>query len=85
VSGRRGFASSAPDAWLTERLTEATAISAPAKEAYVWPMISERLQHDIEVAERATAAFAFGVIIAAFVAVAAGAAVYDVGRWFAIW
>jgi hypothetical protein len=48
-------------------------------------MTSERLQHDIEVAERATGAFAFGVVIAAFIAVAAGTAVYDVGKWLAFW
>jgi hypothetical protein len=48
-------------------------------------MNSERLHHDIEVAERATGAFAFGVIVAAFVLVAAGAAIYDVGKWVALW
>jgi hypothetical protein len=53
--------------------------------AYVDDMTLDRLQHDIEVAERATGAFAFGVIIAAFVAVAAGAAVYDIGKWLALW
>ena len=46
-------------------------------------MLSERLHHDLEVAERATGAFAFGVIIAAFVAVAIGTAVYDIGKWLA--
>jgi hypothetical protein len=54
-------------------------------QAYVAGMTLERLHHDIEVAERATGAFAFAVIIAAFVAVAAGAAVYDVGKWFTLW
>ena len=48
-------------------------------------MVRDRLHHDIEVAERATGAFAFTVIIAAFVLVAAGAAVYDVGKWLALW
>ena len=48
-------------------------------------MMSNRLHHDIEVAERATGAFAFGVVIAAFIAVAAGTAIYDIGKWFAIW
>ena len=48
-------------------------------------MVGDRLHHDIEVAERATGAFAFGVVIAAFVAVAAGAAIYDVGKWVALW
>lgn len=44
-----------------------------------------RLHHDIEVAERATGAFAFGVTIVAFVAVAVGTAVYDIGKWLALW
>jgi hypothetical protein len=48
-------------------------------------MTMARLQHDIEVAERATGAFAFGVVIAAFVAVALGTAIYDVGKWLALW
>lgn len=48
-------------------------------------MTSERLQHDLEVAERATGAFSFGVVIAAFVLVAAGTAIYDIGKWLAIW
>jgi hypothetical protein len=48
-------------------------------------MIHGRLHHDIEVAERATGAFSFGIIIAGFVAVAAGAAVYDIGKWLALW
>jgi len=77
--------SSAPDACLTGRLTGSTAIPATRFEAYVCGMNSERLHHDIEVAERATGAFAFGVVIAAFIAVAAGTAIYDIGKWFAIW
>jgi hypothetical protein len=48
-------------------------------------MTLDRLHHDIEVAERATGAFAFGVVIAAFVAVALGTAVYDIGKWLALW
>ena len=48
-------------------------------------MVSERLHHDIEVAERATGAFSFGVIIAAFIAVAAGTTIYDIGKWLAFW
>ena len=48
-------------------------------------MVRERLHHDIEVAERATGAFAFGVIIAAFVMIGAGTAIYDIGKWLAIW
>jgi len=48
-------------------------------------MVRDRLHHDIEVAERATGAFAFAVVIAAFIAVSIGAAIYDVGKWFALW
>ena len=48
-------------------------------------MVRERLHHDIEVAERATGAFAFGFVIAAFIAVSVGAAVYDIGKWLALW
>jgi hypothetical protein len=61
------------------------AIPATRFGVYVCDMMSNRLHHDIEVAERATGAFAFGVVIAAFVAVAAGTAIYDIGKWFAIW
>jgi hypothetical protein len=46
---------------------------------------SNRLHHDIEVAERATAALLVGFLLAAFVVLAAGATVYDVGKWLAIW
>ena len=63
----------------------AAAVSPAGIEAYVSRMLSERLHHDLEVAERATGAFAFGVIIAAFVAVAVGTAVYDIGKWLALW
>src|ERR1041384_5660844 len=48
-------------------------------------MVRDRLHHDIEVAERATGAFAFGVVIAAFIAVAAGTAIYNIGKWLALW
>ena len=48
-------------------------------------MVRDRLHHDIQVAERATGAFAFGVIVAAFIVVAAGTAIYDVGKWLALW
>ena len=63
----------------------AAAVSLAGIEAYVSRMLSERHHHDLEVAERATGAFAFGVIIAAFVAVAVGTAVYDIGKWLALW
>ena len=48
-------------------------------------MVRDRLHHDIEIAERATGAFAFGVVVAAFIAVAAGTAIYDIGKWLSIW
>jgi hypothetical protein len=48
-------------------------------------MVRERLHHDIEVAERVTGALAFGLVIAAFIAVSVGAAVYDIGKWIALW
>ena len=48
-------------------------------------MVRDRLHHDIEVAERATGAFSFGVIIAAFIVVSIGAAIYDVGKWLSLW
>ena len=46
---------------------------------------SDRLHHDIEVAERATVALVIGLLLAAFVVLAAAATVYDVGKWLAIW
>lgn len=63
----------------------ATAISPRKIEAYPLGMTMARLQHDLEVAERATGAFAFGVVIAAFIAVSIGAAIYDIGKWLALW
>ncbi len=44
-----------------------------------------RLHHDIEIAERATVALLVGVLLAAFVALAAGTTVYDIGKWLALW
>jgi len=63
----------------------AAAVSLAGIEAYVSRMLSERLHHDIEVAERATGAFAFAVVIGTFVAVALGTAIYDIGKWLALW
>ena len=77
--------SSALHACLTGSPNVSGAIPTQANQAYLSGMNSERLHHDIEVAERATGAFAFGVIVAAFVLVAAGAAIYDVGKWVALW
>jgi hypothetical protein len=44
-----------------------------------------RLHHDIEVAERATVTLLMGLLLAAFVVLAAGATVYDIGKWLAVW
>jgi len=63
----------------------ASAVSLVGIEAYVSRMLSERLHHDIEVAERATGAFAFAVVIGTFVAVAVGTAVYDIAKVLALW
>ena len=48
-------------------------------------MISDRLHHDIEVAERTGAALLVGLVMAAFVALAIAATIYDIGKWFALW
>ena len=45
-------------------------------------MVTNRLQHDVEVAQRATRR---RLVIAAFVALAAGAAIYDIGKALTIW
>jgi hypothetical protein len=44
-----------------------------------------RLHHDVEVAQRATLSVIVGSVLAAFVALAAGAAIYDIGKWLTIW
>jgi hypothetical protein len=46
---------------------------------------SSRLHHDIEVAQRAALAISVGVVLTAFVLLAAAATVYDVGKWLTIW
>ena len=46
---------------------------------------SSRLHHDVEVAQRATLALAVGIVLAAFLLLAAGATIYDVGKWLTIW
>jgi hypothetical protein len=46
---------------------------------------SNRLHHDIEVAERAMANVMVGLVLATFLVLAAGATVYDVGKWLTIW
>jgi hypothetical protein len=47
--------------------------------------LSNRLHHDVEVAQRATLALLADLVLAAFVAIAVGVTVFDVGKWLAIW
>jgi hypothetical protein len=46
---------------------------------------SDRLHHDVQVAQRATASVTAGLVLAAFVLLAVGAAVFDIGKWLAAW
>ena len=46
---------------------------------------ASRLHHDIEIAQRATLALPFGLVLAAFLLLAAATSVYDIGKWLAIW
>ena len=46
---------------------------------------TSRLSHDIEVAQRATLAVPADLILAAFLVLALGATVYDIGKWLSIW
>ena len=46
---------------------------------------TSRLHHDVEIAQRATLALSADLVLAAFVALAAGVTVYDVGKWLMIW
>ena len=48
-------------------------------------MATNRLHHDVEVAQRATLGLVVGLVIAAFVALGAGAAIYDIGKALTIW
>ena len=47
--------------------------------------LTRRLHHDIEIAQRAMLALLADLVLAAFVALAVGVTVYDVGKWLAIW
>lgn len=46
---------------------------------------TNRLHHDVEVAQRVTLALLADLVLAAFVVLAFGVTVYDVGKWLAIW
>ncbi len=51
-----------------------------------WAMAqSSRLHHEVEVAQRATVGVTVGLVIVAFVVLAVGAAVFDIGRWLTAW
>jgi hypothetical protein len=43
------------------------------------------LMHDVEAVGRGGITALIAVVLAAFVALAAGATVYDIGKWLAIW
>jgi hypothetical protein len=44
-----------------------------------------RLHHDIDLAQRATAALPVGLVLAVFLLLAVGVTIYDLGKWLAIW
>ena len=46
---------------------------------------SNRLHHDVEVAQRTTVALAVGLVLVTFVLLAAGSAIYDIGKWLTVW
>ena len=48
-------------------------------------MATSRLQHDLEIGQRATLALLADLVLAAFVVLALGTTVYDVGTWFSLW
>ena len=46
---------------------------------------SSRLHHDVEVAQRAALAVSVGLVLTAFLLLAAASTIYDVGSWLTIW
>ncbi|MEA2877389.1 MAG: hypothetical protein QOF14_2585 [Hyphomicrobiales bacterium] len=46
---------------------------------------SSRLQHDLEIGQRATLALLGDLVLVAFLVLALGATVYDVGKWLSVW
>ena len=46
---------------------------------------TSRLHHDVEIAQRATLALSADLVLAAFIALAAGVTIYDVGKWLTLW
>jgi len=47
--------------------------------------MAHSLHHDVEVARRVTLSLSVGLVIAAFVLLAAAATIYDIGSWLTIW
>jgi len=46
---------------------------------------TSRLQHDAELAQRVTLALLGDLVLVAFLVLALGVTVYDVGKWLSIW
>jgi hypothetical protein len=46
---------------------------------------TNRLHHDVEIAQRVTLALLADFVLAAFLMLALGVTVYDVGKWLSIW
>lgn len=94
-------ASSACRAWLPAQTSVSCAIFVDQLCAYVGVegdfdgprlgcggtdrMAHGRLHHDIQVAERATAALVAGLVLVGFVVLAAAAAIYDIGKLLMVW
>jgi hypothetical protein len=48
-------------------------------------MMRHDLRHDVEVVGRGGATALIGFVLVAFVALAAGTTVYDIGKWLGAW
>jgi len=46
---------------------------------------TNRLHHDLEVAQRATLGLTTALVLAGFIVLALGAAIYDIGDWLGLW
>jgi hypothetical protein len=44
-----------------------------------------RLQHDLEIGQRATLTLLGDLVLVAFLVLALGTTVYDVGKWLSVW
>ena len=44
-----------------------------------------RVHHEVELAQRATVSITVGLVLVAFVLLALGAAIFDIGKWLAAW